>query len=50
MECVSAGQAANVVIIFQCVNADCAGIARGAHALRGEGGIDMLVLFLFVVV
>jgi hypothetical protein len=42
------GQASNVVVVFESVNADGAGIARSAHHLWGGGGPDRVVIVLIL--
>ena len=49
MESVSAGQAADIIVILESVDANGAGIASRAKALRRDGGVDVLVILIEIV-
>jgi hypothetical protein len=50
VEGVAAAQTANVVVVLEAVDADSTGVSGGAHTLRREGGVDVFVVVLIVVV
>jgi hypothetical protein len=48
VEGVTAGQAADVVVVFDCVEADCAGVAGVGKEFGGDCGLDLVDVFFVI--